>query len=418
MFENGFPREWSTIKKLALLFRAVVNAIAPVLKTVTGAIIHITDALAKPVQALSVKLEPIQAGSGDPSPDNVRPISGWDAVKVTRTGKNLFDPSVFLTATGWTETDGVYSGNSSNIQYSLIGYLLALPNFTQQITLSFRGYVDYEDSRAGYFRIYYADGTSSFLEVKDKLWKDYTLTSTAGKVVVGIGFTMSNSRDISLTDFQVEIGSSATAYSPYVGTTYPIPLGQTVYGGQLDVVTGVLTVDRAIITPNVTSVSAPNTYGIVNCSFVVSPYSVPNGDPRLLLAISNVLGVQSTLFANTEKQGFLIANRATAYLRLLSADVTDVASANAWVSDNNCRIVYYLETPTTIQLTPTQVELLQGENNIWSDGTMTLVYLADGNVSEIEALNILLGGQYSNNHGEDEPTDREALNILLGGNER
>ena len=47
-----------------------------------------------------------------------------------------------------------------------------------------------------------------------------------------------------------------------------------------------------------------------------------------------------------------------------------------------------------------------------------LTYLADGNVSEIEALNILLGGQYSNNHGEDEPTDREALNILLGGNER
>ena len=77
-------------------------------------------------------------------------------------------------------------------------------------------------------------------------------------------------------------------------------------------------------------------------------------------------------------------------------------------------LCYELATPMTIQLTPTQVELLQGENNIWSDGEMTLVYLADGNASDVEALNILLGGRYVNNHGEDEPTDREALDILLG----
>ena len=79
-----------------------------------------------------------------------------------------------------------------------------------------------------------------------------------------------------------------------------------------------------------------------------------------------------------------------------------------------------MATPIEVQLTPTEITLFAGENNMWSDanGTIELTYLADGNVSEIEALNILLGGQYSNNHEADEPTDREALNILLGGNER
>lgn len=32
---------------------------------------------------LTTKFSPKQAGTGDPSPDNVRPISGWDSVKVT-----------------------------------------------------------------------------------------------------------------------------------------------------------------------------------------------------------------------------------------------------------------------------------------------------------------------------------------------
>ena len=95
----------------------------------------------------------------------------------------------------------------------------------------------------------------------------------------------------------------------------------------------------------------------------------------------------------------------------------DVYSAGG-TPTTGAQVVYELATPQTYQLTPTEVTLLLGENNIWSDGEMTLTYLADGNASDEEALNILLGGRYVNNHDEDEPTDREALNIILGGNER
>lgn len=44
-----------------------------------------TTDIAAPLLSLSVDIEPVQSGSGDPSPTNVRPITGWTAATVTRT---------------------------------------------------------------------------------------------------------------------------------------------------------------------------------------------------------------------------------------------------------------------------------------------------------------------------------------------
>lgn len=52
-------------------------------KTVSGAIASFDDgADNKPLRALSVGIEPVQAGTGDPSPENVRPISGWSEANI------------------------------------------------------------------------------------------------------------------------------------------------------------------------------------------------------------------------------------------------------------------------------------------------------------------------------------------------
>ena len=50
--------------------------------TASGSIASFPDGAAMPVRDLSVDIEPVQAGSGDPSPDNIRPISGWTECKV------------------------------------------------------------------------------------------------------------------------------------------------------------------------------------------------------------------------------------------------------------------------------------------------------------------------------------------------
>ena len=71
--------------------RAIVEALREMLPTDTasGSIASFPDgADGVPVKSLSVAIEPVQAGSGDPSPDNARPISGWTEAKVTRTDGN------------------------------------------------------------------------------------------------------------------------------------------------------------------------------------------------------------------------------------------------------------------------------------------------------------------------------------------
>ena len=80
------------------------------------------------------------------------------------------------------------------------------------------------------------------------------------------------------------------------------------------------------------------------------------------------------------------------------------------------QVVYELATPLTYQLTPQEVELLLGENYLWesSGADLSLTYYADGNANTLDALNLMLGNRYVNNHTPDDVSDREALDILLG----
>ena len=58
---------------------------------------------------------------------------------------------------------------------------------------------------------------------------------------------------------------------------------------------------------------------------------------------------------------------------------------------NGVKLVYILATPTTVQLTPTEVKSLLGDNNIWSDtGDVVAEYRADTTLvinKILEALN-------------------------------
>ena len=49
-----------------------------------------------------VSFAPVQSGSGDPSPENIRPITGWDGVSVTQNG------TVYPVT--WTEKGTMYGG--------------------------------------------------------------------------------------------------------------------------------------------------------------------------------------------------------------------------------------------------------------------------------------------------------------------
>lgn len=59
--------------------------------TVSGDIASFRSAARVPIESLRCHFLPIQEGTGDPSPDNVRPIRGWNNIEIYQSGLNLIN---------------------------------------------------------------------------------------------------------------------------------------------------------------------------------------------------------------------------------------------------------------------------------------------------------------------------------------
>lgn len=342
-----------------------------------------------PSTELTVAVEPVQDLHGYNSP--------WPAGG----GKNKLPPDFsggnIRTTNGvtYTNTDGVVNVNGTPTGDA---YYILFPNTDgQRLSLPAGTYTISCPETTANCRVNFTvvGVVGSVLNANQH---SYTFTlASDGEMYANILTNGSNPVNLTL-HIQLENGSSATSFAPYenicpisgwdavsiwnkpthdttASPTVTIQLGQTVYGGTLDVTAGTMTVDRAIITPLIRNVSSPNNYGLVNCDFGLFPYGVPNSDPRRADAICNVLKTQTSLFRNTREVGFLIANGTTAYLRLPASSITSVADANTWVENNACRVVYYLGTPITITLDPVTISTISDQtNNVWSDaGTIETV---------------------------------------------
>ena len=62
--------------------------------------------VAKALKQCKVNFTPVQSGSGDPSPDNVRPISGWSGLNVTHCGQNLLNYDLIADTNVGTDITG------------------------------------------------------------------------------------------------------------------------------------------------------------------------------------------------------------------------------------------------------------------------------------------------------------------------
>ena len=111
----------------------------PHIESISGNIANFTTDMKAPLKECKVYFEPIQEGEGDPSPDNIRPISGWTGVNIyndPKYGGNIvwnqcLDPStitisnntssnfdVTTTETGFNVVlNSDVSGNGSRVVY-------------------------------------------------------------------------------------------------------------------------------------------------------------------------------------------------------------------------------------------------------------------------------------------------------------
>ena len=157
-------------------------------------------------------------------------------------------------------------------------------------------------------------------------------------------------------------------------------LGRTVYGGTVDLASGVLTVDKAIVDLGTLSWSTRYT-GNTNKTLSTTlpskyPYSDDESEPLMIsdryLRVKRVGGVGNLNNPDAETKGlYNLANSVTG--------ATEVVYLVVGVNDTpSGQLCYKLATPQTYQLTPQQIQTLIGTNNVWSeDGAIEVEYIAN-----------------------------------------
>lgn len=495
MFKHGFPPEWSTFKKLIWLVGSGIAGASYIWKTVTGTLIHITDALASPMQKCEVTLEPIQDLHGQDAPypagggknkfnpsaatvginwngsamaysiasdyisvevgksytisvadmpkytgvtvafldadknyvtngssttfditdgiafirisfrcantdvwtesdlnaakiqveigstatpwspyENICPITGWTGCEVKRTGKNLFDETQYQNLTTTYEyVSQTYHCKSiqlkPNTKYTVSqragvadSSVIALLNNVESVNDS--GYFDLRTVSSS--KTYTTDGT--------------------GKLYIGVLY--SNDTDynarLALCKLQIELGETASDYEAFQGNTYSVTFPDstgTVYGGTVDLVSGVLVVEYAeyIFTGRESwqASSTPNRYFISNFNNYI-PYPMAaqiNVTDYVQNVISSVFG--TFVYKNKDGVGYIVtASETSRMLVINTTSATTVDEISALMTGT--QLVYELATPITYQLTPQEISTLAGENNVWSNtnSDTTIIYKA------------------------------------------
>ena len=257
---------------------------------------------------------------------NICPITGHTEVDVQRDGKNLFDPDHYETFD--------LTGEGVNLRY---GHQYGTGTYT----------IINNASNMWYYRV----------PTKDLIDRGTTQNVSAGSSVT---VTVDSSHILwvfcqnwatdSPDDICVRIGS-ITTYEPYQGKTYTISLGDTIYGGTVDFDSGVMTVDRALIT----------LYGDAT---KVGNYSIkyPNSPVQAKLT-----GIISNIAQGDLSEGYRIdiyGGVINIYDALKYIGDGTIESYNDWNANNPVEVCYKLATPFTVQLTPQQIQLLQGQNTL------------------------------------------------------
>ena len=251
-----------------------------IISSAEGTVASFSDGAEYDAVSLIAHFEPYQEGSGDPSPDNIRPISGWTGLNILTSDEDTTNPTTIPIS--WQAEAGEVFG----------------------------GYVDV----------------------------------TRGKVVAEwYGFVLDGVNNY-LNSSPNSDANVAWAYD-YIGEN------------------GLSKVPRSSF-----SVLNPDGYISSNSLVKVDKFTLANSTPTST-------GIGST-------------NKGSAYLRLYvtKTELSDVSSATAirnslreWLQSNPIQIVYRLSSPIEYDITPQQIELLKGVNNVWnSAGGLTEVeYKAD-----------------------------------------
>ena len=336
---------------------------------------QVNNLLFKPMICLSSETDPDYNHFAPYS--NICPIDGHTESQLLREGKNLFHPyrhvSTYVNYTkagevivsGTISGSSVYQPGSSTARTS--GYCQVLKAGTYKPSL------EITPPTGIVINVVKSDGTELSTGAAFTLTED---TEVFTRVVVAPGTYDYKS------GMMIEKGSAATDYEPYHGHLYTLPLGDKVYGGTVDFVTGEMTVTTISV---VYDGSVDESWGQAtgeNRYYTGIPTGAKANDYD---AISNLFKNSQTTAVNTPDMQFYVG---TANVGARNNLITSVADWKTFLSNNNWHIVFNLITPTIIQLTPQQLTALVGQNNL--SAPLTAQEVISATYEQIASFNAVL----------------------------
>lgn len=307
--------------------------------------------------------EPTQEGSGEPSPENVRPIKGRDSVTVTRCGGNLLNIKTFNKST----KDGITYEYVPDGGIHISG--TALTNVTSpMLSVSYLSPGKYygADSGEGIGAsiVVHRNGKNVWLNVKG------TFVILAGDVIkfwclsVNGGATV----DKTLYPYIVPGTTAPTTYAPYTGQTTALTLPSTVYGGTVDAVSGVGKEVWRSITLDGVSEKFVNEY---DDYWNLLPMNTPG------ISNQNIDYIVSSHFYHAfggNITGFLFTTSSMMKRYFATPDELNAYIAAQYAAGTPVQIAYKLTTPTPFTATGAQpIPALPGVNTVLTDADSVTV---------------------------------------------
>ena len=406
------------LKKL-LLLQALIGGGSPAVERIAlGNPLTFQTDLARPLKSLLIPFTPIQQGTGDPSPSNIRSILPWNGLTVFGGGKNLLDEAQLAEESGITYENGYYTGTRFAFHTAFSGGLPILPKFKEntRYTLSATGY-NSEATSNTQFVITYTDGTQGILRFTEAEPTRKTITTTNGKTVANIAISYGDKSSIIfyVKDIQLEEGTTETDYVPCSVTDTDIVFPSPVYGGEHEAVSGKLMANWIpFVFDGQTYLNSgvyDTTRGLIGAQINELPYT---SQDVWVDAYSDKLKRRTS--AN-EEYSFVIAGNGKKYCQIFCGKVSDhpevttkdeaKAFVSNWLQNNTVTLVYSIPTPQEQTLTSHQITALIGNNTIWSDadGSMTCIYLVSSKYADEHPVGGL--GFGFGNGTPDEPDDPE-----------
>lgn len=300
--------------------------------------------------------EPVQEGSGEPSPDNIRPISGRDSVKVERCGENLLDVAQCRTA-----TPSAAYGLTVTVDDTGLIRVFGIPKVNK-------------DNPRATFRILFTNQVILTKEYKAKWFvvkgviNAITPIQKDKSIVLQSPLLPNTSVDVQFR-LMYYTGDEPTTYTPYTGQTATLTLPSTIYGGTVDAVTGdgqetwgTETISRIASIDELTSV--------VRCAATLLQKSVTAKSGS---AISNWLGEYVSYVEDKES---FYTNQTQIYIKISKTRLSsfNVAGVNAYLSEHPLTVCYKLASPVPITATGAHpIPALPGVNTVLTDADSVMV---------------------------------------------